>query len=220
MFARTRQLLLLAAVSLVCSLGAAEDTPPTPEKDRPGEKMVLEVSEDNFDEVVDNNEYVLLFFYAPWCSHCNSLKPIFADAAETLHNEGIGVQLAKVDATQHMDLAKEFGLKGYPTLKWFHNSEPDDYTGQRSTAAIVKWVKGRSGNTQVKTLANVEELEKFKADNSVVVVGHFAAEACEAPEDGGMIDTFTSAALDTDIIPCVLVSVFRCACQVLRRCRN
>jgi len=37
--------------------------------------------------------------------------------------------LGKVDATIESDLAEQFGIRGYPTLKFFKNGKPIDYTG-------------------------------------------------------------------------------------------
>jgi len=46
------------------------------------------------------------------------------------------VHIAKVDATVNSKIAQEFGVKGYPSIKWFPpgkktTSSAEDYTGGR-----------------------------------------------------------------------------------------
>eukprot|EP01130_Rhizamoeba_saxonica_P016440 TRINITY_DN75_c0_g2_i1.p1 TRINITY_DN75_c0_g2~~TRINITY_DN75_c0_g2_i1.p1 ORF type:complete len:481 (+),score=147.03 TRINITY_DN75_c0_g2_i1:69-1511(+) len=134
---------------------------------------VVVLTTDNFDSVVDGNEFVLVEFYAPWCGHCKKLAPEYEKAANALKASGSEVILAKVDATEQGELATRFNVKGYPTLFFFRDGSPIDYEGGRVEKEIISWVAKKSGPPSTK-LTTAEEVEAFLAQDTQKVIGVFS----------------------------------------------
>lgn len=106
-----------------------------------GGKDVIELTEANWQKKVMNSEKgILVEFYAPWCGHCKSLAGPWADAASQLKGK---MDLGAVDATAHPSIGQQYGVGGYPTIKYFAPgaSEPEDYNGGRTASDIVKFAE-------------------------------------------------------------------------------
>jgi protein disulfide-isomerase A1 len=145
------------------------------------ENGVLVLTTDTFKEGLASADYVLVEFYAPWCGHCKALAPEYATAAKTLRDEhpDVSVKLAMVDATAETDLGKEYGVRGYPTLKFFYKAgEPKEYGGGRKAPEIVSWLLKKTGPPAV-DLKSAEEAKSFSTAEDIAVVGFFSDQTTE-----------------------------------------
>lgn len=117
-----------------------------------GKAVDLTASKD-FDAFVALKQPALLEFFAPWCGHCKKLAPTYDELAAAFGNDGKisatnKVTIAKIDADKNRDLGNRFGIKGFPTLKWFDGTNLDtleDYGGARDLDTLAKFVEDKTG---------------------------------------------------------------------------
>jgi protein disulfide-isomerase A6 len=100
---------------------------------------VISLTDRDFDsKVIKSDGIWLVEFYAPWCGHCQSLKPEYERLAGIL--KGL-VNVAAVDADQFKSLGGRFGIQGFPTIKLFNidKQKPEDYQGERNSGAMLEY---------------------------------------------------------------------------------
>ena len=78
---------------------------------------VVELTKDNFEDVVTNNEFVIVDFWAPWCAPCRSFAPTYEKVSED-HPD---VVFAKVNTEDEQEIAGHFQIRSIPTLMIFRD---------------------------------------------------------------------------------------------------
>ncbi|KAL1132792.1 hypothetical protein AAG570_010744, partial [Ranatra chinensis] len=118
--------------------------PPRPKEEdwSLSETDVIHLTADTFDSFIEGENSTLVMFYAPWCGHCKKMKPEYEKAATLLKTKSVVGSLAAVDATKEAALSKRFGVKGFPTVKYFKNGEfAWDTPTLREAGKILEYMK-------------------------------------------------------------------------------
>lgn len=75
----------------------------------------VNVTRDNFIDVVNDQDTVIIDFWAPWCAPCRSFAPVFEEVSDKFPD----IKFAKVNTEEEQELAAAFQVRSIPTLMIF-----------------------------------------------------------------------------------------------------
>ncbi|XP_029905071.1 sulfhydryl oxidase 1 [Myripristis murdjan] len=87
---------------------------------------------ENVDSVlVNSTAAIVVEFYASWCGHCIAFSPVYKSLARDIKEWKPAVDLAAIDCAveENRKVCTGFGIRGYPTIKFFHAYSKGDSTG-------------------------------------------------------------------------------------------
>ena len=84
--------------------------------------MVKEINAEEYSEIVNSSNPVVIDFHATWCGPCKVLSPIL----EELDDEIEGVEFVKLDVDQHPQIAVQNQVMGVPTVVILKDGEVKD----------------------------------------------------------------------------------------------
>jgi thioredoxin 1 len=77
----------------------------------------VDVTKENFEEIVTKNSLVILDFWAAWCGPCKAFAPAFEAASEKYPD----VVFGKINAEEQQELAGHFQIRSIPNVMLFRD---------------------------------------------------------------------------------------------------
>ena len=85
--------------------------------------MEINITEENFNQVLADNPVVMVDFGATWCGPCKALAPVVEEIAKEYEGKAA---ICKADVEECPSIAAQFRIRNVPTVLFFKNGEPKD----------------------------------------------------------------------------------------------
>ena len=100
---------------------------------------VQQVSDAEFDSVINSDTPTLVDFWAPWCGPCKAIGPVVEDLATEYEGK---VTITKMNVDDNPATPGKFGIRAIPTLILFKSGEVvDQITGAVGKSQLVDLIK-------------------------------------------------------------------------------
>lgn len=133
----------------------------------PLDDEIIILTDSTYEKAIDQYEKIIIFFYAPWCGHCQAFEPHIQKAAAELKKENI--YIAKIDSSTDKKAAQKYNVNGFPTLLFFISQEPFEFNGGRNEKELINWARKKAGRS-IQIFNERDEIEKFIKDNEICLI--------------------------------------------------
>ncbi|GMK54554.1 hypothetical protein CspeluHIS016_0111400 [Cutaneotrichosporon spelunceum] len=133
---------------------------------RPNPKgKVIDVDEVGLKEIKAKGP-VFVDFFAPWCSHCKKLRPVYERLATAYKGK---LNIVAVNCDDHPILCKRNGVASYPTIKLFQGDEVKVFEKHRTLPLMTKFIDEEVKIVPMQKIMNEDFEEIIAEDDSFFV---------------------------------------------------
>ena len=113
----------------------------------PQMKAKYQPNSENTSESTGNNTGELLFFFAEWCPHCKTAKPIWNELKSEYENKtinGYKVVFTEINCSEETaeveKMMNQYNVEGYPTIKLLKDGQVIEYDAKPSKDTLVQFL--------------------------------------------------------------------------------
>ena len=103
----------------------------------------VEITDDNYEEIINSEKPVMVDFWAEWCGPCKIIGPVVEEMAGEYEGKAV---IGQVDVDNNPGVSAKFGIRSIPTLLFFKNGEVVD----KQIGAVPKTVLTSKLEAQLK----------------------------------------------------------------------
>lgn len=80
----------------------------------------IEITDNNFEEIINTDKPILVDFWAEWCGPCKMIGPVVEELAGDYDGKAV---IGKVNVDDNQLTSQKFGIRSIPTLLVIKNGE-------------------------------------------------------------------------------------------------
>lgn len=109
-----------------------------------------------------NKNTVVVFFTAPWCGHCQRMKPVMDNVFGRFKNTNSNGTLISVSENEMPRLTVDKSIRGFPTIRQYNNGKKiNDYSGMRDEKSLSNYLaKIFNENLRLRTIRKFRNTQK------------------------------------------------------------
>ena len=96
-------------------------------------------NEDDPASIMNSDKPMMVFFYAPWCGHCQRAKPEFQKLMQRARGRAY-----MIDCDAHKEIAQQHDIQGFPTIRYYpngpRNGNAQEYMGDRTADSMMQFM--------------------------------------------------------------------------------